>query len=481
MNNNSRFFLVLLSLGAAIGVGNVWLYAHFSFKSTGLFFIPYLIALVVLGAPLVMLELSIGQYFNKNVVDLFAMIRKGFSSIGWLMLFNSFIVMSFYAVVLSWHIVYFFASLGLQWKDDAKAYFFGNVIQVSDGFKNFTQFSLPVFIALVIAWVAVFFYLRKGFESMKKGFLVTVPLFLVLMLFFLMYSLSLDNALSGVYSFLKLSFKSLLSLKVWLDSFALAILSLGLSFGIMHAFARKSGKGFMVGVSCIVVLFELMVSIAAGFILFGMLGFLEMKQGAALDISAFLDLSSQFTILAQALPFFHKPTFISLLFFAFLSIFFVLGTASLAYSITHILVHKFKTKHMNAAVFVAGFGFLLGLLFIIKPGFYIMDIMSHFVYYNVLIAILLEALAMGWFFDSDKIASFINQNSVLKIGKVWRFVVRYFVPLIVLVLLFSQAKSDYLLSYKSYPLIYLLIFGVGTIAVPLIAAFLMPQRLLDRK
>ena len=481
MKNDSRFYFILIALGAAIGLGNIWLFPYFSFKLTGLFFIPYLIALFLLGMPLLMLEFSIGQYFNKNVVDLFSSIRKSFSFIGWLMLFNSLIVMSFYAVVLAWHIIYFFVSFGLQWKKDAKGYFFDNVLQASQGFHGFTQFSLAVFVALIIAWLIVFFFIRKGFESMKKGFLVAFPIFAALMLFFLLYSLKLNHALSGVYLFLKPRFGNLLNFDAWLNAFSLAVLSLGLSFGIMHAVARKSGKGFVIGVSSIVAVFELVVSIAIGLTLFGVLGFLSVKQGLSFDKIALFDYGSGFTILAQALPFFYKPTLLSLLFFLFLSIFFVLGTSALAYSIAHVLVHKFKTKHFNAAVIVAGFGFLLGLLFVIKPGFYIMDIVSHFVYYNILIALLLEVLAIGWFFDSEKIAQYINQNSILKIGRLWKFIIKYLIPLILLALLFFQVKSDILLGYKDYPFVYILIFGVGAVVVPLILAFLMPQRIFDRR
>ncbi len=480
MHNNSRFYFALLAVSASVGIGNFLLYPYFSFKLTGLFFIPYLIALLVLGLPLLMLEFSIGQYFNKNVVDLFASVRKWLSSIGWLMVFNAFIVMSFYAVLLSWHIIYFFVSFGLQWKNDAKLYFFNNVLQVSDGFKNFTGFSLPVFIALIIAWAIIFFNIRKGYEGIKKGFLVALPLFLILMLFLLFYSLTLDNALYGVYSFLKPNFRSLLSFDTWFNAFSLTILSLGLSFGIMPAFARKS-RGFMLGNSSVVAVFELLASIIFGFILFGILGFLSMKQGASLDSLVFSDYGNTFTILAQALPLFYKPTLLSLLFFVFFSLLFILGACSLAYSVSHVLVHKFKTSHFNAAVIVSGIGFLFGLLFVLKPGFYIMDILSHFVYYNILLAALLETLAIGWFFESEKLVQHINQNSILKAGRLWNFTVKYIIPLILLILLFFQLKSDFLLNYKNYPLVYILIFGVGIIIVPLITAFLMPQKLLDRK
>lgn len=481
MNSNSRFFFVLLSVGAAVGIGNIWAYPYLSYMSSGLFFVPYLIALLLLGFPLLMLEFSIGQYFDKNIVDLFASIRKWFSSAGWLMVFNAFIVMSYYAVVLAWHIIYFFVSFGLQWKKDAKSYFFNNVVQASHGFSGFTQFSLPVFIALVLAWAIVFIYIRRGFDTMKKGFLVAFPIFVSLMLLFLLYSLSVDGALNGVHSLLKPRFMNLLHFDVWAESFSLALVSLGLSFGLMHALGRKSGRGFITGNSFVVVIFELVAGFAMGFIMFGILGFLSVKNGIGIGKFVFSDSGSSFTVLPQALPFFYKPMLFSLLFFAFLAVFSVFATASLAYSITHVLVHKFKTRHFNAAIFVAGFGFLFGLLFIIKPGIYIMDIVSHFIYYNILAALMLEVIAVGWFFDSEKIAQHINQNSNLKIGKLWKFFMRYLIPIILLVLLFFQLKSDILIGYNNYPWWALLVFGAGIVIVPLILAFLMPQKIFDRK
>ena len=109
-----------------------------------------------------------------------------------------------------------------------------------------------------------------------------------------------------------------------------------------------------------------------------------------------------------------------------------------------------------------------------------MDIISHFVYYNVLIAVLLEVIAVGWFFDSEKLSDFINHYSILKIGTVWRFFIRYLIPVIILALLFIQMKSDYLLNYNNYPWPYVLIFGIGIVVMPLIIAFLMPRKILDR-
>ncbi|MEK6892238.1 MAG: hypothetical protein AABX25_03570, partial [Nanoarchaeota archaeon] len=142
---------------------------------------------------------------------------------------------------------------------------------------------------------------------------------------------------------------------------------------------------------------------------------------------------------------------------------------------------KLSTKRRNAAIVVAGFGFLSGLLFVIKPGLYIMEIISHFVIYNILLAILFESVAVGWFYNSEKLSGFVNKNSIIKIGGLWRFFIRFVVPLIVIAIIALQIKSDFRLDYHGYPLWAILSFGIGTIAVPIVIAFLLPKKILDRK
>ena len=478
MSNNSRFFFVLLSSSAALGIGNIWLFPYYSFKFSAVFFIQYLAALAILGVPLLMLEFSAAQYFNRNAVDLFASIRKWFSSIGWLLVFNAFIVMSCYAVILSWHMIYLFVSFGQQWKKDAKSYFFNNVLQASGGFHGFGQFSLPVFMALILAWVIIFFCIRKGFEGMKKYFLALFPVFISLLFLFFGYSLHLEKALTGIYAFIRPDFSLMLMPAAWTAAFSLSAASLGLSFGMMGAFARKSEGNFIAGASLIVAASKIIISIAAGFILFSMLGFLNFGENNAVELQ---DFSFTFAYLAQALPMFYRPALLSLLFFTFLGIFFVFGASALAYSISNVLVHKFKTSHRSAAVITSGFGFLFGMLFIIKPGVYILDIASHFIFYNIVIAALLEVIAVGWFSNSEDISDFINHGIALKIGRAWRWWIRYPAPLILVLLIIAHLRSDYLLNYNGYPFPAVLAFGAGIVAIPLIAAFLMPQKLLDRK
>ncbi|HLC62519.1 MAG TPA: hypothetical protein VJI52_05890 [Candidatus Nanoarchaeia archaeon] len=481
MSNNSRFYFILLSVLSAAGVGNIFIYPNLSAKFGGLFFIPYLIAMIVLGVPLLMLEFSIGQHFDKNVVDIFASVKKWFSGIGWLMMINAFIIMSIYTVVLAWNIIYIFVSFGLQWKGNERNYFLSNVVQASGGLNGFTKFSLPVFIALVIVWAIIFFYVRNGFDSIMKCFLIMAPAFLVLALFFLYYTLTIQNALNGVYFFLNPGWAKLLDWQAWSGAFLLAALSLGVSFGIMPAVSRRSKTGFAFGNSFFVIVFKLMISMIIGIIVFSIIGFLGARQNIGLEGLSSSGYGFPFITLAQALPFFYSPALLSILFFTMLFMLLLFGASSLAYSLVHILSEKLSTKRRNAAIVVAGLGFLSGLLFVIKPGLHIMDIVSHFVAYNILLAVLLESVAAGWFYNSEKLSGFVNKNSAIKIGGVWRFFIRFIIPIIVIVIIAIHIKSDFGLDYNSYPLWAILSFGIGTVAIPVATAFLLPEKILDRK
>ncbi len=72
-------------------------------------------------------------------------------------------------------------------------------------------------------------------------------------------------------------------------------------------------------------------------------------------------------------------------------------------------------------------------------------------------------------------------NFKIKIGVVWRFLIRFIVPLVVIFFIILQLKSDLMSSYNNYPLWVLLSFGLGTVAIPIVAAFLMPEKIFDRR
>ncbi len=69
---SSRLAFYFAAAGAAIGFGNVWRFPGLMVQyGGGAFFIPYLIALFVVGLPLSVLEIGFGQYFQTGDIGVF--------------------------------------------------------------------------------------------------------------------------------------------------------------------------------------------------------------------------------------------------------------------------------------------------------------------------------------------------------------------------------------------------------------------------
>ena len=67
----------------AVGFGNVWRFPSLAYKyGGGAFFIPYLLALVLIGLPVLFLEIGLGQFFQRGDVSVFAVCHKRMRGVG---------------------------------------------------------------------------------------------------------------------------------------------------------------------------------------------------------------------------------------------------------------------------------------------------------------------------------------------------------------------------------------------------------------
>jgi solute carrier family 6 GABA transporter-like protein 6/8/11/12/13 len=102
---------VLAAIGSAIGLGNFWRFPYLCFKwGGGVFFIPYLVALMVCGLPMMLLELSLGQLFQRGDIGVFQGIHPKLYGVGLASVFSAFAINIFYTYLIAIACVYFFAS-----------------------------------------------------------------------------------------------------------------------------------------------------------------------------------------------------------------------------------------------------------------------------------------------------------------------------------------------------------------------------------
>ena len=69
-NFQSRLGFLLVSAGCAIGIGNVWKFPYITgLYGGGVFVLFYLLFLVIMGVPVLTMELAVGRASRKSAVE----------------------------------------------------------------------------------------------------------------------------------------------------------------------------------------------------------------------------------------------------------------------------------------------------------------------------------------------------------------------------------------------------------------------------
>lgn len=111
----SRLGFILVSAGCAIGIGNVWKFPYITGEYGGAVFVLfYLVFLILLGIPVVTMELAVGRSSRKSVLRGFETLEpKGtyWHLHGWVCLIGSYILMVYYTTISGWMVDYFWKFL----------------------------------------------------------------------------------------------------------------------------------------------------------------------------------------------------------------------------------------------------------------------------------------------------------------------------------------------------------------------------------
>ena len=107
----SRLGFLLVSAGCAIGIGNVWRFPYITGQNGGGYFVLfYLICLVVIGIPVLTMELAVGRAGRKSAVLAYKALEKPgqkWHIHGWFCLLGCCLLMMYYTTVTGWMVSYF--------------------------------------------------------------------------------------------------------------------------------------------------------------------------------------------------------------------------------------------------------------------------------------------------------------------------------------------------------------------------------------
>lgn len=113
-NWNSKLGFILAAAGSAVGLGNMWRFpTEAASNGGGAFLLVYLIAVFLIGYPVMMAEIAIGRRTGKNPVGAFKALssNKLYPLIGMWGVLCGVMILSFYTVIAGWTVSYVFEEI----------------------------------------------------------------------------------------------------------------------------------------------------------------------------------------------------------------------------------------------------------------------------------------------------------------------------------------------------------------------------------
>lgn len=198
---SSRLGFILISAGCAIGLGNVYRFPIITGAYGGaLFVLIYIAFLLLLGLPVMTMELSVGRASQRSIASSFDTLEtKGqkWHLTKYLGIAGNYILMMFYTVISSWMLIYFFMYISGSITEFSTAEELGSVF--GGIVSNSGLMIIATFAVIVICFGICSLGLQKGVEKVTKIMMIAL---LLLMIGLAIYSCTLAKAGEGLKFYL---------------------------------------------------------------------------------------------------------------------------------------------------------------------------------------------------------------------------------------------------------------------------------------
>ena len=444
---------VLAAAGSAVGVGNIWRFPYLAARDGGgLFLLVYLALVLTFGFTLLTTDIAIGRKTGKNAWEAFGSIKPKWAFLGKITFLVPVIIMTYYSVIGGWILKY--AAVFISGKGNAAA---------EDGF--FTSFitskaSPIVFMLIFLAFTAfiVFSGVEKGIERFSK---IVMPGLLLMIIGIAFYSLTLSytdaqgvtrTGIQGMAVYLIPDFTGITFsrfLSILLDAMSQLFFSLSVSMGIMITYGSYVKKDVDLGKSISQIeFFDTGVALLAGMMIIPAIYVFTGTDGMASGPSLmFVSLPKVFASMGAA------GTIVGVVFFLMILFAALTSCVSIMETLVANCMQIFKSSRRNTSLVITIFSAVTAIIICLGYNvFYfeyqlpngataqLLDIMDYISnsFLMPLIAFL-TAVFVGWVIKPDWIAEEMEVAADrFKKKKLYSFMVRFVVPVIMAVLFFQS-------------------------------------------
>ena len=266
----SRLGFVLVSAGCAIGIGNVWKFPYVCGQNGGAIFVLfYLLFLIIMGIPVLTMELAIGRGSKKTIVEGYKVLEKDGSKWhihGYICIAGCYLLMMYYTTVSGWMLAYF-------WKFLTGVFSSKSVEDVAPVFTDMLSNpgEMAIFMAIVViaGFAVLSFGVKNGLEKTNKFMMIGL---LALILVLVINSLLLKGGSEGIRFYLLPSVENVKNagiFKVMTAAMNQAFFTLSIGIASMEVFGSYMSKeNTLTGESVRICALDTFVALMSGLIIF---------------------------------------------------------------------------------------------------------------------------------------------------------------------------------------------------------------------
>jgi NSS family neurotransmitter:Na+ symporter len=200
----ARIRAFFAAIGSAVGIGNIWRFPYIVGENGGgALLITYLIIIFTFGLSFMTLELAVGRYYKPSIITTLSNIRKKFKWIGALIVSVTFVLASYYMIVIGWILSFFVIT----------------VLGLDTSFDEYTSSFYPVlsfFAVAIINYLIIRLGVRRGIEKISKiGVIILIGIMIPLSII----GMTLEGAEKCINFYLTADFSKLSNPNVWSVAF----------------------------------------------------------------------------------------------------------------------------------------------------------------------------------------------------------------------------------------------------------------------
>jgi SNF family Na+-dependent transporter len=444
----TRIGLILAMAGNAVGLGNFLRFPVEAAKNGGgAFMIPYFVALLLLGIPLMWVEWAIGrrggsQHGHGSTPGMFQALAKRpwVKYLGVIGLFNPLVVLIYYTYVESWTMAYSVFSVTGRYLGITSRKEMGDFLGSFQGYAS-SGFEFPAtayFFLLITLGINVWVLYRGisgGIERLAK---IAMPLLFLFALVLAGRVLTLgtpdpahpDRSVANGLAYLwNPDFSQLSNSGAWLAAAGQIFFTLSLGMGSIQCYAsylKRNDDLALTGLTTAAtnefaeVILGASIAIPVAVAFFGLAETQSIAAAGSFDIG-FMSMP----IIFQKIPLGHLfgCLWFGLLFFAGITSSVAMGQPIMAF-----LQEEFGWSRHKAALALAAAVFLF-----IQPVVFFQPFMNEMNFwagtFGLAVFALIEVILFAWVFGMDRAWEEITRGADIKVPRVFYYVIRYITPL----------------------------------------------------